>query len=157
MPYDQLMIEHLAGDLLEKPRLNQETQINESAIGPAHLRMNPFGYGVVDAYQELVAFTDNQVDVVSKATMALTVSCARCHDHKFDPVSQKDYTRFYGVMISNRPTTIVVDSQEKQRRHQDAIKQLKPQIKKAFATYWLSQMESLEDRLEKVENQRNGA
>jgi hypothetical protein len=146
------MIEHLAGDLLAKPRLNHETHINESAIGPAHLRMNPFGYGVVDAYQELVAFTDNQVDVVSKATMALTVSCARCHDHKFDPVSQKDYTRFYGVMISNRPATIVVDSQEKQRRHQDAIKQLKPQIKKAFATYWLSQMESLEDRLEKVKS-----
>jgi hypothetical protein len=99
-------------------------------------------------------FTDNQVDVVSKATMALTVSCARCHDHKFDPVSQKDYTRFYGVMISNRPTTIVVDSQEKQRRHQDAIKQLKPQIKKAFVTYWLSQMKSLEDRLEKVESSK---
>ena len=152
VPYDQLMIEHLAGDLLAKPRLNHETHINESAIGPAHLRMNPFGYGVVDAYQELVAFTDNQVDVVSKATMALTVSCARCHDHKFDPVSQKDYTRFYGVMISNRPATIVVDSQEKQRRHQDAIKQLKPQIKKAFTTYWLSQMESLEDRLEKVKS-----
>ncbi len=120
-------------------------------LAPAHLRMNPFGYGVVDAYQELVTFTDNQVDVVSKATMALTVSCARCHNHKFDPVSQQDYTRFYGVMISNRPTTIVVDSQEKQRRHQEAIKQLKPQIKKAFATYWLSQIESLEDRLQKVE------
>ena len=151
VPYDQMMIEHLAGDLLLTPRINEETHINESAIGPAHLRMNPFGYGVVDAYQELVTFTDNQVDVVSKATMALTVSCARCHNHKFDPVSQQDYTRFYGVMISNRPTTIVVDNQEKQRRHVEAIKQLKPQIKKAFATHWLSQIESLEERLQKVE------
>ena len=63
-----MMIEHLAGDLLPNPRLNKETHVNESAIGPAHLRMNPFGYGVVDAYQEMVTFTDHQVAMVALLT-----------------------------------------------------------------------------------------
>ena len=91
VPYDQLIREHLAGDLLEKPRINEELGINESAIGPAHLRMVPHGFGVTNAYDEQITFTDNQIDVVSKAVLGITVSCARCHNHKFDPISQADF------------------------------------------------------------------
>ncbi|MDB4454978.1 DUF1549 domain-containing protein, partial [bacterium] len=74
VPYDQMIREHLAGDLLEKPRINAELGLNESAIGPAHFRMVPHGFGVTDAYDEQITFTDNQVDVVSKAMLGMTVS-----------------------------------------------------------------------------------
>ena len=46
--------------------------------------------------------------------LGMTVACARCHNHKFDPISQKDFYRFYGIMISNRPGSRNVDTPEKQ-------------------------------------------
>jgi hypothetical protein len=72
-------------------------------MGPAHLRMVFHGFTPTDALDEFVNFTDNQVDVVSKAFLGLTVSCARCHDHKFDAISQKDYYAMFGVFANGRP------------------------------------------------------
>ncbi|HSG68891.1 MAG TPA: DUF1549 domain-containing protein, partial [Planctomycetaceae bacterium] len=86
--YNQLVREHLAGDLLPNPRINTELGLNESAIGPAQLRMVFHGFAPTDALDELVKFSDDQINVISKAFMGLTVSCARCHNHKFDPISQ---------------------------------------------------------------------
>ena len=57
VPYDQLLREQIAGDLLRKPRINEELELNESAIGPAHFRMVPHGFGVTDAYQEQIVNT----------------------------------------------------------------------------------------------------
>ena len=77
--------------------------LNESAIGPAHYRFVLQGFAPTDALDELVRTTENQIDVVSKAFLGLTVSCARCHNHKFDPISQEDYHAFYSIMTSCRP------------------------------------------------------
>ena len=92
VPYDQLVKEHLAGDLLEKPRINSSLGLNESAIGPAHLRMVFHGFAPTDALGEQVRFTDDQINVVSKAFMGLTVSCA-CHNHKFAPNQPAGFLR----------------------------------------------------------------
>ncbi|MFK7910141.1 MAG: PSD1 and planctomycete cytochrome C domain-containing protein [Akkermansiaceae bacterium] len=148
VPYDQLIREHLAGDLLPKPRINKKLGINESAIGPAQLRMVPHGFGVTNAYEEQVTFTDNQVDVISKAMLGLTVSCARCHNHKFDPISQKDFYRFYGIMVSSRPTVRNVDSPSRQEINRAEIKKSKSAIRKALAEYWLDDMDSAVKRIE---------
>ncbi|MCZ6674748.1 MAG: PSD1 and planctomycete cytochrome C domain-containing protein [Verrucomicrobia bacterium] len=147
VPYDQLLREHIAGDLLKRPRINNELGLNESAIGPAHLRMLPYGFGVVDAYQEQITNTDNQIDVVSKAMLGVTVSCARCHNHKFDPISQKDFYRFYGIMISNRPGTRNVDTMEKQELHKRSLSRIKPRIQKAMADLWLVEVDSAVEKL----------
>ncbi len=45
---------------------------------------------------------DEQIDTVFQATMGLTVACARCHDHKFDPIPQKDYTAVAGIFLSTK-------------------------------------------------------
>ena len=66
-PYDQLVREHVAGDLMEEPRVNAELGINESAIGPAHWRMVFHGFAPTDALDEKVRFTDDQINVFSKA------------------------------------------------------------------------------------------
>ena len=148
VPYDQLIHEHLAGDLLEKPRINQKLGLNESAIGPAHLRMVPHGFGVTNAYDEQITFTDNQVDVVSKAILGVTVSCARCHNHKFDPISQKDFYKFYGIMVSSRPAVVNIDSPELQELHKKEITTLKQKLRKQFGMHWLSRIDATIAKLE---------
>lgn len=149
IPYNQLLHEHLAGDLLKQPRINPDLDINESAIGTAHLRMVPLGFGVTDAYQEQITFTDNQIDALTKSTMGLTVSCARCHNHKFDPISQADFYKFYGVMISSRPGTVNIDSPELKEKHRAELTKLKTAIKDELANHWQTQ---LDQALAKLEN-----
>jgi hypothetical protein len=157
VPYDQLLREHLAGDLMDNPRINSKLGINESTIGPAHLRLVPHGFGVTDAYGEQIAFTDNQVDVISKAMLGVTVSCARCHDHKFDPISQKDYYRFYGMMVSCRPSNVLIDAPGKLNTNKSQITAIKKEIRTAFAQLWLSQVEDLpawlEQNAERIQKQ----
>ncbi len=74
VPYDQLIREHLAGDLLETPRRNEEEHLNESVLGTAHLRMVEYGYVPVDALDDQFKVVDNQIDVISKAFQGLTAS-----------------------------------------------------------------------------------
>ena len=66
VPYDQLLREHIAGDLMEKPRINEALGLNESAIGPAHYRFFLQGFAPTDALDELVRTTEDQIDVISK-------------------------------------------------------------------------------------------
>lgn len=138
VPYDQLVLEHFAGDLLDKPRVNEASGINESAIGPAHLRMVFHGFGPTDALDERVRFTDDQINTVTKAFMGLTVSCARCHDHKFDAISQADYYALFGIFSSTLPATIAIDAPGVLEKNKAALEALKPNIRRSLADYWLS-------------------
>ncbi len=147
VPYNQLLKEHIAGDLLPHPRINEKTQINESAIGPAHFRMVAHGFGVTDSYDEQITFTDNQIDVMTKAMMGLTVSCARCHNHKFDPISQKDFYKFYGIMIGNKHTSVLIDSKSKQDAGKKEMRNLKKDIRNGLADAWLKETATLTKRL----------
>ncbi|MFT5029400.1 MAG: hypothetical protein ACI9VS_001838, partial [Candidatus Binatia bacterium] len=63
VPYNQLLREHVAGDLLDRPRINPELEINESLIGTAHWRMVFHGFAPTDALDEKVRFTDDQINV----------------------------------------------------------------------------------------------
>lgn len=136
VPYDQLVREHLAGDLLTNPRLNLAEGLNESMLGPAHLRMVEFGYVPVDALDDQVKVVDNQIDVFSKVFLGLTVSCARCHDHKFDPISQKDFYALYGVFASSRPGQVVVDNPALLRTNRAELAELKKEIRAGLGDAW---------------------
>ena len=128
--YDQLLVESLAGDLLKNPRINKKLAINESAFGPAHLRMVAHGYAPTNCLDEQVTWIDNQIDVISKSTMAITISCARCHNHKFDPISQKDFYSLYGIMASSFPAQINISPRADQDLNKKEMKALKGKIKK---------------------------
>lgn len=143
VPYDQLVREHIAGDLLEQPRVNAALGINESMIGPAHWRMVFHGFAPTDALDEKVRFVDDEINTFSKAFLGLTVSCARCHDHKFDPISQKDYYALFGVLGSCQPGRNVINSQEALDRNRDKLLQLKPKIRAALAQSWLQETPKL--------------
>lgn len=135
VPYPQMLREALAGDLFKKPRIKDG--INESALGIGQLRMVLHGFSPTDSLDELVTFTDNQVDTVTKAFQALTVSCARCHNHKFDAISQADFYSLYGIFTSARPAVVDVNEPKVgQDRRQELLK-LKQAIKAVVADAWL--------------------
>ncbi|MCH2400413.1 MAG: DUF1549 domain-containing protein, partial [Pirellulales bacterium] len=147
LPYDQLVREHLAGDLLPTPRWNIEEQFCESAIGPAHLRMVELGYLPKDALEDQVKVVDNQIDVYSKAFLGLTVSCARCHNHKFDPISQEDFYALYGIFVSCRPGQIVIDTPDLRAKNRAEMTILKQTIRDGLATAWLESTATIGSRL----------
>lgn len=156
VPYDRLIREHVAGDLLETPRVNEAEGIIESWIGPAQLRMVEHGYFPVDSLDELVKFTDNQIDVVSKATLGLTVSCARCHDHKFDAISQRDYYALFGVFASSRPSAIPINAPEPLERRRETLEQLRANFTQQLTIQWLTEAtpEDVHDRLTEWSSRR---
>ena len=80
----RLIQEHLAGDLIE-PRWNDALDCNESLIGLCFYRLVEFNQTPLDVKREEIAVIDNQIDTIGKAFQGLTISCARCHDHKFRP------------------------------------------------------------------------
>ena len=147
VPYDQLIREHLAGDLIDEPRIGVGRSINESILGTAHLRLVELGYQPVDPWEERVKWTDNQIDVFSKAFLGLTVACARCHDHKFDAISQQDYYALFGVLHGARPTMRAVDAPRSLQLHFSRLRQLKDQIRARVADEWISGAASLPIRL----------
>jgi len=147
VPYDQLVLENIAGDLLAEPRINDRLQVNESALGTGQFRMVQHGFQPVDALEELVRFTDNQIDVLTKAFLGLTVSCARCHDHKFDPIGQRDYYALFGVLASCRPGMITVDAPQRLQRNHRELAALKTDIRTHLADAWIASLPELAETL----------
>jgi hypothetical protein len=102
VPYDQFVIEHIAGDLLPQPRRNPIDNSNESIIGTGFFFLGEGKHSPVDIRADECERVDNQIDVLSKTFLGLTLSCARCHDHKFDPILAKDYYGLAGFLQSSR-------------------------------------------------------
>ena len=147
VPYDQLIREHLAGDLLPSPRMNPTLGINESLLGTAHLRMVEHGFQPVDPLEDRIKWVDNQVDVLSKAFQGLTISCARCHDHKFDAISQEDYYAIFGVLYGARPTQRAVDDPERLDWGRSELTRLKEEIRRELAGAWIREASALSSKL----------
>jgi len=96
-PFDRFLTEQLAGDLLTF-RTQEERDNNMLATG--FLVVGPKVIGATDKKQLLVDVLDEQVDTIGKAFLGLTIGCARCHDHKFDPISARDYYAMAGILAS---------------------------------------------------------
>ncbi len=144
VPWPQLVKEAIAGDLLPKPRL--KNGLNESAIGIAQLRMVLHGFSPVDSLDEMVTFTDNQIDTVTKAFQALTVSCARCHNHKFDAISQTDFYALYGIFTSTHPAVIDANAPGTGDAIRAELQKLKTEIKTKLIQDWLAKLPSASER-----------
>ena len=138
VPADQLIREHIAGDLLPAAQIrwNKADGLNDSAIGTAHWRLVEHGFQPVDTLDDQVHVIENQIDVLGKAFQGLTIACARCHDHKFDPITQRDYTAIYGILASSRPAQVQVDAPELLNKNRAELLALKPRIKSALADAW---------------------
>ncbi len=112
IPYDRFVVEHVAGDLLDPPRRNPQEGFNESIIATGWYCFGEALHSPVDVRADEANRIDNQIDVFSKTFLGLTVSCARCHDHKFDAISTKDYYALAGYLQSSRYQQAYIDSPE---------------------------------------------
>ena len=100
MPYDQFVREQIAGDLLAG---DDSSQVNKRGIiATGLLALGPKAVAQQDKQRMLYDVYDEQIEVVSKSMLGLTVACARCHDHKFDPILTKDYYSLAGIFASTR-------------------------------------------------------
>ena len=102
VPYDRFVVEHLAGDLLPEPRRHPESGTNESVLGTGFFFLGEGTHSPVDLRDEEAGRIDGQIDVLGKAILGLTLACARCHDHKFDAISTRDYYALSGFLKSSR-------------------------------------------------------
>ncbi len=137
VPYDQLVREHIAGDLLPNPRINTGDKLNESVIGTAFYRFGEVGH---DDFIEIgYDVIDNQIDTLSKAFQAATIACARCHDHKLDAVATRDYYALVGILTSSRQIVQTIDSAEVNAEVKKSLRALKPQIRAELASQWVKE------------------
>lgn len=96
MPYDQFLKLQIAGDQLNvEEHYRHRAALGLFALGPVYYQDN----GEQD--KALADEWDDRIDVLMRGTQALTVSCARCHDHKFDPISMADYYGLAGIFASS--------------------------------------------------------
>src|SRR5712664_2393840 len=117
MPYDLFVKAQIAGDLLEgQERKNLAPGLGLYALSPE--------------------FQDDRVDVTSRGFLGLTVACAQCHDHKFDPIPTKDYYSLLGIFNNTRqseyplaPADVVAEYKERKRQADDQEKILKDYLK----------------------------
>lgn len=97
MPYDQFLRQQIAGDLLPFDSIEQRDQQRVAAgflvMGPKVLLGN-------DANERIMDVADEQLDTIGKTVLGQTLGCARCHDHKFDPVPTADYYAMAGIFTS---------------------------------------------------------
>ena len=144
VPYDHLIREHIAGDLMESPRVNLPLGINESATGSAFLLMGEMGHDDCIEFREIrTDVVDDQIDTLTRAFQGLSVACARCHDHKLDPIPIEDYYALYGILNSARPVTGTLDTGGSQSPLMQRLRALKPQIRSELASAWLEQVEEI--------------
>ena len=138
-PYSQFLTEQIAGDLLPKPRSIEQQR--DQVIATGFLTLGPKMLAEQDKDKLLIDIVDEQIDVLAKTTMGLTVGCARCHDHKFDPISARDYYALAGIFRSTQTMshtnhvsfwteTVLPDRDNAKRRalHQRAVEQLEAEI-----------------------------
>jgi cytochrome c553 len=124
VPYDDFIREHLAGDLIKEPRLHPSDGYNESVIGTGFWYFHDATHGPTDVLQNESDHQDNQIDVMSKAFQGLTISCARCHDHKFDAISTADYYALTGYLNSSAKVDYPLDVGGKRKQTMAKQKEL---------------------------------
>ncbi|MCR9294992.1 MAG: PSD1 and planctomycete cytochrome C domain-containing protein [bacterium] len=99
-PYNQFLVEQLAGDLLDSS--GDSSTHHQRLIATGFLVLGPKVLAEVDKEKLKMDIVDEQLDTLGRSLMGLTLGCARCHDHKFDPISSRDYYAMAGIFTSTQ-------------------------------------------------------
>jgi hypothetical protein len=110
-PFDQFIREQIAGDLLPT---KSDADWAENVIATGFLAIGAKNVGAEDQEQFFADLVDEQIDATSRAFLATTASCARCHDHKFDPIPQSDYYAMAAIFRSTKTHYGLLSAQARQ-------------------------------------------
>jgi len=111
-PYDEFIREQIAGDML---KIKSDDEWQEHLIATGFLAMGTKGLNERNPRQARMDVVDEQIDIMSQAVLGLTVSCARCHDHKNDPIPMTDYYALAGIFLSTKTYYGTVPSAQNRR------------------------------------------
>lgn len=139
LPYDRFVVEQIAGDLL--PRAGQPEQVATGFL--RNSMINEEGGADLEQFRMEALF--DRMDTLGKAVLGLTVQCAQCHDHKYDPISQREYYRMLAFLNSTRDSTLAVYSRTEERarlqvlasirRIEDALRGRSPRWRERMAAW----------------------
>jgi hypothetical protein len=141
LPYDRFLREQIAGDLLP-PQGGAE--VNTSGIiATGFLALGPKLIAEQDKLKMFYDIVDEQIDVTGKAFLGLTVACARCHDHKFDPISTRDYYSLASIFASTKQLA----------KLEGTVSQLyfAPLVPKAIAERYEAHQKKIEDKHHEID------
>ena len=113
LPFNEFTIEQMAGDMLPNPTADQRV-----ATG-FHRNSMVNEEGGIDPEEFRVAAIINRVETTGKAFLGLTINCAQCHSHKYDPISQQEFYQFYAFLNNQDEPMLEVPSQELKARRQE--------------------------------------
>lgn len=146
MPFDRFTIEQIAGDLLPKPTLDQ-------LIATGFHRNTPSNYeGGIDFEQYRVEAVADRVATTGAVFLGLTLGCARCHDHKFDPISQREFYQLFAVMNN----VDEVDKAADRKLFNKPFLELGTETEKAVFAEWEKEVYDIEAAIRKREDMVTG-
>lgn len=120
-PYDQFVIEQIAGDewanTLDQNDEPSHSRAIEARLGTAFLRMGPWETAMIPQEEARQLFRDDVVDSIGRSFLSMPMRCCKCHDHKFDPVPTRDYYRMYAAVSASQPAEMPADFLETENLH----------------------------------------
>jgi mono/diheme cytochrome c family protein len=119
LPYDQFIIDQVAGDLV--PGATQDQKVATGFLRNSMINEE----GGVDPEQFRMEAMFDRMDAIGKGVLGLTIQCAQCHSHKYDPITQDDYYRMFAFLNNSHEANIPVYSPEAQKRRADLFRQVK--------------------------------
>ena len=130
-PFDEFVEEQIAGDLL--PPRSARTRA-EQLVATGFLTLGSMDLAERDTEQFRLDQIDDQLDTIGRGMLGMTLSCARCHDHKFDPISQEDYYALAGILASTQTLTGQINRQGGNQTyfHPERLLDLKAAAKQPF-------------------------
>ena len=145
-PYDQFLKEQLAGDLLP---IKDDADWKENLIATGFLAIGFKNLNERDPRQFALDLADEQIDTTTQAMLGLTVSCARCHDHKSDPIPTADYYSLAGIFLSTKTHFGTVNATQNRRGTQ--LLELPVADAEPVGSLGAGQLEFLKERIADLE------
>jgi mono/diheme cytochrome c family protein len=145
LPYDQFIIEQIAGDML--PNATQEQIVATGFLRNSMINEE----GGVDPEQFRMEAMFDRMDAIGKAMLGITIQCAQCHNHKFDPLKQEEYYRLFAFLNNSHESNVIVYTPEEQMKRANILsrtREIEAKLRE-MKPDWLSQMNAWEDRVRK--------
>jgi hypothetical protein len=143
LPYDQFVIDQIAGDLL--PNATQEQRVATGFLRNSMINEE----GGIDPEQFRMEAMFDRMDAIGKSILGLTIQCAQCHNHKFDPLKQEEYYRLFAFLNNSDEGSIVVYTPEDQMKRANilsATREIEARLQE-LKLDWLTEMTAWEARV----------